>query len=138
MPACIPRVEIFAGESPALLGRIVGALATPVTSAEVSSIACTVYREHLPATEARWGSQTHCTAPVPFSVPVIGTIFDSIQTGPDWTADAIGYNFRHHLPAAKLPHAGTVYFVQYALTMSDGFVEQANFEVAVRAVPPEE
>ena len=79
--------------------------------------------------------QTHCTAPVPFSVPVSGTIFDSLQTGPDWTADTIGYNFRHHLPTARFP-PGTVYFGAVRHHHVGRICGAGNLEVAVRAVPP--
>lgn len=82
-----------------------------VQQVDVSSITCVVYEE---------ADGTEIATP---AVVVASAVLDSpVTTNVLWTADAVGYNFLHDLPATAFPTGGTTYRAQYKFTMADGGV----------------
>ena len=56
-------------------------------------------------------------------LPVADVMFDSLQTGGEWSLDRDGYNFRHDFQpghARAFPKAGVEYELQYRFTARSG------------------
>jgi hypothetical protein len=61
-------------------------------------------------------------------------LYETLQTGPSWTIDAAGYNFRHTLDVsehAAFALAGRNYLLEYRLTPVLGQVMLLRFRVNV-------
>ena len=58
------------------------------------------------------------------SLTVSAVIFDTLQdtAGYVWTADSLGYNFKHTLPITAFPTGGHTYRYEAKFTMSDAGV----------------
>ena len=55
------------------------------------------------------------------SLTVIAVVSDTITTNTArWTADGVGYNFSHSIPAASFPTRGNRYRIVYTLTLTGG------------------
>jgi hypothetical protein len=68
------------------------------------------------------------------SLLVANCIFDTLQTDPIWTVDAIGYNFRHVLDVSAHPAfaiAGRRYLIEYQLTPTAGQTILVRFRLSV-------
>lgn len=100
-----------------MLARIVGNAGTNITIATISAITCNVYDLVLGG-----------TAIVSPTVTVATSVFDTVQTDAIWTADTIGYNFKHDLPATSFPVGGHTYRIEYKFTPVSGqvFFEKIN------------
>ncbi len=66
------------------------------------------------------------------SLAVSSIIFNSLQTDARWTADEVGYNFRHTIDISTnnaFAIAGRNYLIEYRLTPSSGQVIIVRFRV---------
>lgn len=54
------------------------------------------------------------------SLTVSTVVFDTLQTDGYWTADALGYNFRHTYAGTLFTRGGGSYLIEYALTLAAG------------------
>lgn len=97
-----------------------GALAN-VTQAAVSTITYGV--NHLDT-----GTQTGSG-----SLTVSGVVYDTLQTGTIWTADATGYNFLASIAASSFPYPGA-YRVEFKWTLTGGTVFWLVYQVTVENV----
>ena len=62
-------------------------------------------------------------------------VYDTLQTDATWTADAVGYNFRHEVDVSQyeaFPQAGDVYQVRYEITPTSG--QKIVFRFRVRCI----
>lgn len=65
---------------------------------------------------------------------VADIVFDTLQTDDRWTADAIGYNFRDDIPAAKFADGDATYRIEYKFTPVDGEAWRVPFEATATEV----
>jgi hypothetical protein len=109
------------------LARIVGANGDPVIRSDIASIVYTVYT--LDHDHARTPVQGHASV----SLVVQELLFDTPQTDASWTADAIGYNFRHVLDVATHQAFASCgrYAIEYVLTPAVGQVILMRFIINV-------
>lgn len=121
MSASILADSILAGSGGVFLARIRNSSGSYLTQATTTSIACTVY-------DITSGTAVSSSTP---TVTVATCVFDTIQTGSQWTKDSTGYNFRHAMPAATFATAGKLYQVSYVVTPSSG--EAFEFRYVVTA-----
>jgi hypothetical protein len=66
------------------------------------------------------------------ALTVAAVVLDQVQTDSLWTADTLGYNFRHELDVSvcqAFPTAGRHYLVEYTLTPTLGQVIKVRFRV---------
>ena len=113
-----------------LLARIVGAAGANIIRADIGSIRYSVYLLDDQDADARTPVTGHTDA----SLTVADVVFDSLQTDVLWTADSLGYNFRHVLDVssdAAFAIAGRRYLVEYRLTPAVGQVILARFRINV-------
>lgn len=113
-----------------LLARIVGAGGANIIRADIGSIQYSVYL--LDDQDA--DDRTPVTGHTDVSLTVADVVFNSLQTDVLWTADSIGYNFRHVLDVssdAAFAIAGRRYLVEYRLTPAVGQVILARFRINV-------
>lgn len=90
---------------------------SPIVRADIASIAVTVRR--FPLTSGAWGQIA--TTLNAAAVTVSSAVFDSLQTDSAWTADALGYNFAHTIPASAFPGLGE-YSAVYIFTPASGTI----------------
>jgi len=93
-----------------VMARIQGEDAANITQATIGSIAAKVF--DLNDNNAQVGSTINLT--------VSSVVFDTLQTDARWTKDAVGYNFRHTVPASYFPTGDHVYRVEYKFSPSSG------------------
>lgn len=105
-----------------LMARVIGADATAVQIADISSIARNIYNH---ATGVALGT---VAAPV-----VADTIFDTLQTDARWTADTTGYNFADVIDDDKFVTPG-IYEVEYKLVPAAEADIMVLFLVTVKPV----
>lgn len=99
-----PSAFVWKGTGLLVLARVVGADGTPVTPGTVASVTCQVWEQ---ATGALVTELTPAPADVVLGALVTGDV--------RWKVDALGYNFRHQLPAASFPEGGKTYQAGYRL-----------------------
>jgi hypothetical protein len=112
--------------SAVLLARVYGAAAALLTQASVASIAYSVY----PIDDDDDDTDTAVTGHDAAALDVADTIYDTLQTGDEWTADSTGYNFRAEIGNATnqpFPTRGVRYRIEATITL------QAGGTVPVRA-----
>jgi hypothetical protein len=110
---------VFRNGTATLLARVVGPTGATVVQADVAAAAYSVYLLDGDDPDRREAVAGHDSV----SLDPAAIILDQLQTGAIWTADAVGYNFRHQLDVsahAAFPHAGRRYLVEYQLTPADG------------------
>ncbi len=61
-------------------------------------------------------------------------IFDALQTDARWTVDALGYNFRHIVPASALSAGAKQYSVEYIFTDTNGDTFPVVFEITTKPI----
>ncbi len=101
-----------------LLARIVGNDAANVTQASVSSITYQVFKR---------GATTDIAAASPLTVSAV--IFDTLQTGDEWTVDATGYNFKYVTDVLELPDGKSVFIFEFKVTPTSGPPFYLLFEI---------
>lgn len=122
----IAHKEIFEDAGATLMARIVGNSGAPITQAGITSIACKVID---------LDGDTPATAVLTPSISVSAVISDTLQTTDTrWTADAMGYNFLHAMPATAFPSPRHRYVVQYTFTPTSGAVFVVEFDLKTRRV----
>jgi hypothetical protein len=109
MSAKIVSATVWEDATAVMLARLLGADGDEVVQADISSIACKVFDS----------SGVQIVAP---SIVVSSVIYETLQTGSEWTVDSLGYNFRHALPTTAFPTGGETYIVEYVFTAADGSV----------------
>lgn len=119
---------VFKNGSAALLARVVGSDAKPMTQAQVASVAYTVYLldEDDPDSGTPVAGHTDAT------VSVAALIHDALQNDDLWDVDQTGYNFKHVLDVSTDPAfatAGRTYRVEFRLTPTSGQVVLVRFRV---------
>ena len=119
---------VFKNGSAILLARVVGPTGAAVTPTDVASLRYSVYL----LDEQDPDQQTPLAGHTGVSLAASGVVYDTLQTDPIWTRDAIGYNFRHVLDVsahAAFPTAGRAYRIVYELTPASGQVILVRFRV---------
>lgn len=116
MSTQIVSASVWEDATAVMLARVVGSDADNVAQADISSIACKVFD----------AAGTQIINP---SITVSSVIYDTLQTGDEWTVDATGYNFRHALPTTAFPTGGAIYTVEYVFTATDGSVFPVVYRV---------
>ncbi len=119
---------VFKNGSATLLARVVGADGAAITRAEVASICYTVYL----LDDQDPDQQTSLAGHAGIALQASDVLYDALQTGPIWTRDAVGYNFKHVLEVSShkaFPTAGRSYRIVYALTPTAGQVILVRFRV---------
>lgn len=119
----LTKSTIYEDQSAVLLARLVNADGDYITQSTISSIAYQVF--DLGAAGAQSSTGTFVVA---------STVFNSLQTGMEWSRDDTGYNFKATVPASAFPTARRQYRVEVAFTPSSGDVFYAMFEIDVREV----
>ncbi|OHB83809.1 MAG: hypothetical protein A2V98_19920 [Planctomycetes bacterium RBG_16_64_12] len=119
---------VFKNGSATFLARVVGALGTPVTQANVASAKYTAYLldENDPDTA------TAITGHTGVAVPIASLVYDSLQNDDLWDVDDTGYNFKHVLNVTAnqaFAAAGRTYRVVFELTPTAGQVILVRFRV---------
>jgi hypothetical protein len=120
----------FKNGSVVLLARIVGNDGNIVVPGDIGAIAYSVYLLDDQNADNRTVVEGHENAALTPS----GVLFSSLQTGPLWTVDIYGYNFRHALDVSThpaFPVAGRRYLVEYRLTPTTGQVIVVRFRINV-------
>lgn len=110
---------VFRQGTAVLLARVVDVQAEPITRASVASARYTVFALEADRPESLIAVSGHEDA----ALDVEAILFDSLQTGGGWTADEVGYNFRHELDvsaAEAFLEAGRQYQVRYELLPVSG------------------
>lgn len=102
----IKTAKVWEDSTAVMLARVVGADGDAIVQADIETITCKVMT-------------LAGTVVVSPTVTVNTAVFDTLQTGDEWTEDAIGYNFRHALPVTAVPNGGTIYQVEYIFTAAD-------------------
>jgi hypothetical protein len=120
----------FKNGSAVLLARIVDQRGINVVQADLSAIKYTVYLLDGQNPDSRTAVTGHTNV----SLLVANCIFDTLQTDPIWTVDAIGYNFRHVLDVSAHPAfaiAGRRYLIEYQLSPTAGQAILVRFRLNV-------
>ena len=79
----------------------------PVTQADLSSITWKVFPEA--------GGDAVATG----TLTVATAVYDTLQTGDEWTEDDTGYNVRHDVLATSITNPGR-YVIEYKITPTSG------------------
>ncbi|MCE5269054.1 MAG: hypothetical protein LLG00_14360 [Planctomycetaceae bacterium] len=118
----------FKNGSLSLLARIVDGSGNNVSPAAINAIKYSVYLLNDQDADERTAVEGHANA----GLSIGSVLFASLQTGPLWTVDTIGYNFRHVLDVSThqaFAIAGRRYLVEYQLTPATGQVILVRFRV---------
>ncbi len=121
---------VFKNGTATLLARIVGADATEINQANISSIRYSIYQLDESDPDAATAVSGHDDE----SLSTSAVVFNSLQLDPLWTVDATGYNFRHEIDVSTNPAfavAGPYYRVRYELTPTSGQVIVVRFKLRV-------
>jgi hypothetical protein len=120
----------FKNGSLTLLARLIGNGGANILPGDISAIQYTVYLLDDQNADGRAAVTGHANV----SVSVADVVFGELKTDPQWTVDAVGYNFRHALDVSAhsaFPIAGRRYLVEYQLTPIEGQVILVRFRVNV-------
>jgi hypothetical protein len=120
----------FKNGSATFLARAVGNDGATLAPAGVTAAKYSVYLLDDRDPDARTAVDGHSAV----SLTVNEVLYSSLRTDALWTADSIGYNFKHALAIAAHPAfavAGRRYLVEYALTPANGPVILIRFRVNV-------
>ena len=105
---------VFREGTAVLMARIVDADDTPVTQASAAAIRYSVLEVNRHDPDDLAAVVGHDDV----ALDPADVLFDTLQTGGAWTADATGYNFRHEIDTGgsePFPRAGGCYQVRYEL-----------------------
>jgi hypothetical protein len=120
----------FKNGSAVLMARIVDAAGANVQQAGIAAIEYSIYEldpcrpDNLVAVAGHDG----------VTLTVANVIFNALQTGGLWTADEVGYNFRHEIDVTSseaFPKAGAQYQIRYELTPTSGQKSIVRFQLRV-------
>jgi hypothetical protein len=120
----------FKNGSATLLARLVGNDGAYLTPAGITAAAYSVFLLDDRDPNARTAVSGHSA----ISLTVNDVLFAALQTDALWTADSIGYNFKHALSVATHPAfaiAGRRYLVEYTLTPTTDPVILVRFRINV-------
>ena len=134
MSATVFKGEVNEDGSATLLNRVCAETGSstpivgegyPVKQADLASISYSIFDTYDGSTVVSAQALT-----------VSAVIFDTLQqaSGPIWTADAQGYNFRHALPATSFPNGNRVYRYEAKLTFASGDVAWALWDLTAQEV----
>ena len=123
--------------SPTVLGRITARDGTGAATgvdgegnflkqADISTITCAIYDRSGTTPEVAISTPT-----VTISTSVLDTV---ITANTIWTMDDTGYNFLHDLADTAFPTGGSLYVVEYVVTLTGGAVFHGVFEGIARGV----
>ncbi len=105
---------VFRHGTAVLMARVVDGQAEPINQASLASASYTIFALEMDQPESLIAVEGHEEV----ALDVEAIIFDSLQTGGGWTADEVGYNFRHELDVSEaeaFAEAGRRYQVRYEL-----------------------
>jgi hypothetical protein len=108
------------------LARVVDATDTPIQPASIAAVRCDVYLLDDQDPDSRLPVDGHDGV----TLVVSQVVLDRLRTDSLWTADTLGYNFRHELDVRAqqaFPVAGRHYLVEYTLTPVLGQVIKVRF-----------
>lgn len=111
--------SVFKGGTATLMARVVGRDGEPVRQADLLAAACSVYLLDPHDPDRRTAVEGHAA----LALPVAELISDTLQTGPPWDVDDVGYNLRHTIDVAggsPFAHAGRRYLVEFRLHPAAG------------------
>lgn len=111
-------VRVYTEGTGTFMARLIGSDGAVLTQANISSGVYTVYQN---PTSSSLG--TAVTGHDGATLTIADVIFDSLQTGIEWTVDTTGYNFRHTVPIDTndaFATRRTEYVLQYKLTPTSG------------------
>ncbi len=111
-------VTVEAGKPAALMSRLLDENADAYQQADVSAIVYSVVLLGEPDESV----ETPVDGFTDVSVAVSEVIFDTLQTGDGWSADDVGYNFRHFFNESPFTLPGRSYKAAYTLTTTTGTV----------------
>ena len=120
----------FKNGSVTLLARVVGASGANIAQTDIGAVQYSVFLLDDQNPDARSAVAGHTGVALPVAV----VVFNSLQTDAMWTADTIGYNFRHVLDVSAhqaFTVAGRRYLVEYQLTPAVGQVVLVRFRINV-------
>lgn len=120
----------FKNGSAVLLARIVDATGANVQQAGLAAIEYSIYE----LDPCRPDESVAVTGHDRVAVSVSSVIFNALQTGGLWTADDVGFNFRHEInvsSADAFPKAGAQYQIRYELTPTSGQKSIVRFQLRV-------
>ena len=119
---------VFKNGSATLLARVVGADGAAVTRAQVASICYTVCLLDEQDPDQQLPQAGHAG----MALQASDVLYDVLQTGPLWTRDTVGYNFKHVLDVSShqaFPTAGRSYRIVYELSPTAGQAILVRFRV---------
>lgn len=116
------RANVNEGSGADYLARVRIWDASNAQQADITTITYATYDLDSDAPESAVGSG---------SLTVSNVIFDTLQTGAEWTRDSTGYNFKHSLAPSDLPNGGHRFRVVYTFTPGTGevFTDAVEFDV---------
>ena len=123
--------KVFRNGSAVLMARVVNADGQNLNQSSVSTIRYTVFE----VTTNDPSGLVAVTGHNNVLLTAGAVVYDTLQTDLNWTADALGYNFRHELDVSTseaFPDAGKVYQVRYELTPVTG--QKTIFRFKLRSI----
>jgi len=111
--------NVFKEGSASLLARAVDWSGVVLEQADISSAEYTIYLLDDQAPDTR----TAVTGHTAVALTVADILYNTLQTGADWTVDSVGYNFRLDLDVSAdeaFSVAGRRYVVEVKLTPTSG------------------
>ncbi len=128
--ACDIFGTAFKNGTVTLMARIVGSNGQNITPDDIDSLAYSVYLLDDQEADARSPVEHHNEV----ALSVEEVLFSSLQLDDLWTADEIGYNFRHELDVSQhqaFTIAGRRYLVEYRLLPLEGQIILVRFRLNV-------
>ncbi len=113
-----------------LMARIVDRTGESVRQVDVVAIHYSIYE----VDQNRPGEMTVVDEHEAVSLDVAEVISNFLETDARWTADRVGYNFRHEIsfnPSELLPKAGAKYQICYELTPPVGQKTIVRFQLRI-------
>lgn len=117
--ACDIFGQVFRDGPVTLLARVVGIDGQPIAPADVAALGYAVWLVDDDDADQRTAIEGHAGV----ALVVADVVLADLQLDASWTADSVGYNFRHTLDVGQhtaFPIAGRRYLVEYRLTPPEG------------------
>lgn len=119
---------VFKNGSATFLARVLKADGTLVRQTDLTEVKYSIYvlDDEDPDQQTAIAGHTQVT------IAIADVIYDTLQTEPIWTRDAIGYNFKHVVDVSSqqaFSVAGRAYRVRYELTPVTGQIILVRFRV---------
>ena len=122
---------VYKKGSALLMARIEGPDGTPVMATDIDQIRYSVFELDPCQPDLLQVVAGHDN----IALVVDDVFYDTLQTGPPWTIDATGYNFRHELDITQndaFPIAGSSYQVRFEATPTVG--QRFVFRFLIRVI----